>query len=106
MYNHAMAGWLRTFLLIFVAAHLLVISLNHFLGPFDPFRGEGELTRDQITLGTGFYGVLAGLLIFAWVIIWLIVFFLLRDRAKQAEKKQKQNEKQGQQQKQNQKQGQ
>lgn len=81
MYNHAMAGWLRTFFLIFAAAHLLIIGLNHFLGPFDPFAGEGELNRRQVELGTGFYGVLVGLLIFGWVILWLVVFFLMRDRA-------------------------
>lgn len=80
MYNHAMAGWLRTFFIIFASVHLLIIAANFYFGPFDPFSGEGDMTERGVELGTGFYGVLFGLLAFAWVIVWLIIFFVLRDR--------------------------
>lgn len=81
MYNHAMAGWLRTFFIIFAAVHLLIIAANMLFGPFDPFSGERDLTERGVELGTGFYGVLFGLIAFGWVIVWLIIFFVLRDRA-------------------------
>lgn len=82
-----MAGWLRTYLILFASAHIAIILFNFLHGPLDLLGGEQLSTERQVELGTGFYGVLMGLLTFGWVIIWLVVFFLMRDRAKLAEKR-------------------
>jgi hypothetical protein len=83
-----MAGWLRTYLIYFTAAHLAIILFSLWYGPLDLLKDEGDLTTRQVELGTGFYGVLMGLLIFGWLMIWLIVFYLMRDRD-QAKRKRK-----------------
>lgn len=84
-----MAGWLRTYLIYFTAAHLAVIVFSILHGPLDLLKDEGKLTTRQVELGTGFYGVMMGLLIFGWLMIWLIVFYLMRDRDQAKRKRQR-----------------
>ncbi len=87
MYNHAMAGWLRTFFILFALVHIAIIAANQIYGPFDPFANQQELTEYQVAMGSGFYGILFGLMTFGWLILWTIVFLLLRDRARRAERR-------------------